>query len=165
MRYDWAGDRAEPGRIRPDPGASRWPADRGSSPSLTHRQRPVVVDTLVGPIPGLRRLLTGCVVATLAVSLTGCSASSTAPTPARRYIFGQITAEDGPTWVVRGIRGATYTVTVTDLTLFGTMFHPITRDQFKVADNVRIAGDISGTAITATAVDFRRQPHVTAAAR
>jgi hypothetical protein len=131
----------------------------------------------VGPIPGLKRLLTGCAIAALAVSVAGCSASSaaaaprasatvarpstsspvTAPTPARRYIFGQITAQDGPTWIVKGIRGATYTVTVTDLTLFGTMFHPITRDQFKVADNVRIAGNISGTAITATAVDFRRR--------
>ena len=122
---------------------------------------------------------------TLAVSVTGCSASSTAPTPeasvavatpsasspgtaptpARRYIFGQITAQDDPTWGVKGIRGTIYTVRVTDLTLFGTMFYPITRDQFKVADNVRIAGDISGTAITATAVNFHRQPHVTAPTR
>jgi hypothetical protein len=116
----------------------------------------------------------GSVVVALVVSLAGCSASPTAPVtkapptavpastsapaPASSYIFGQITAQNGSIWTVRGIHGNVYTVTVTPRTDFGTLFHLRTRDQFKVGDSVRIAGIFSGTAVTANAIDFSKRP-------
>jgi hypothetical protein len=115
----------------------------------------------------------GSVVVALVVSLAGCSvspaapaptaaptavpASTAVPAPASSYIFGQITAQNGSIWTVRGIRGNVYTVTVTHRTDFGTLFHQRTRDEFKVGDNVRIAGIFSGTAVTANAIDFSKR--------
>jgi hypothetical protein len=69
-------------------------------------------------------------------------------------MFGQITAENGSNWTVKGIRGNQYTVTVTPRTDFGSLFHRQTRDQFKVGAKVRIAGVFAGTTVTANAVDF-----------
>jgi hypothetical protein len=89
-------------------------------------------------------------------------AAYTPPPPARRYIFGQITAQRGSVWTVQGIRGNTYTVTITPMTSFGTLFHSVPREQFKVGEAVRVAGNFAGTAVTATAVNFTR--HVTSAA-
>jgi hypothetical protein len=122
---------------------------------------------------GLRRSCTGLAVAALVVSAAGCSTSSTvavvgasstassvsppvASTEApSRYIFGQITAQNGAIWTVQGIHGNTYTATLTALTLYGTVFHRRTRDEFKVGDTVRVAGNITGTTIApATAVDL-----------
>jgi hypothetical protein len=80
-----------------------------------------------------------------------------APASPNRYILGRITAEESSTWTVLGIRGNTYTVSLTPLTMYGSMFHSKSRDQFKPGDNVRIAGDIWGTRITATAVDFSKR--------
>jgi hypothetical protein len=42
------------------------------------------------------------------------------------------------------------------------LFHPVPRDQFKIGNNVRVAGNFAGTAVTATAVSFsarRRSTH------
>jgi len=74
------------------------------------------------------------------------------PPPATRYFYGRIVEQHGPTWVVRGIRGNTYTVTVTGMTSFGTLFHPLRRDQFVVGQRVRVAGNFAGTAVVATAM-------------
>jgi hypothetical protein len=81
--------------------------------------------------------------------------TDTTPSP-RRYILGRIAAQNGPTWTINGIRGNTYTVTTTPLTLYGRPRHGNTGRQFTVGDNVRIAGDIAGTAITATAITMAK---------
>lgn len=116
-----------------------------------------------------RRLGGTLAVVALALSLTACSGQSTRPLtpvsalagprtpppPASRFIYGRITAQSGSTWIVEGIRGNVYTVTITPATSFGNLFHPVPRDQFKIGHNVRIAGNFAGTAVTATAVSFR----------
>jgi hypothetical protein len=87
---------------------------------------------------------------------------NTPPPPATRFIYGRITGQSGSTWIVRGIRGNVYMVTVTPATSFGSLFHPVPRDQFKIGNNVRVAGNFAGTAVTATAVSFsarRRSTH------
>jgi hypothetical protein len=128
-------------------------------------------DLWVGPA----RLYSALAGAALVVSAaSGCSASpSTAaanassvaspagPTAGRtpsRLIHGQITAENGETWTVKGNHGITYTVRLTPLTLYGTLFHRETRDQFKPGDNVRIAGSIFGPVI-APATSVRSSKH------
>jgi hypothetical protein len=120
---------------------------------------------------GGARLRAAAGIAVLAVSVAACApkapptatasstpvAPRTSDKPAKSYIFGKITEQNGMTWTVRGIRGNTYTVRLTELTLFGPLFRPGTRDQFKVGANVRVAGVFSGTTITATAVQFSKR--------
>ena len=116
-------------------------------------------------------LFTAVTAATLALCLAACSgpsvahsrpspttqaAAPTPPPPASRYIFGQITSQRGSVWTVQGIRGNTYTVTITPMTSFGTLFHSLPREQFRVGKAVRVAGNFAGTAVTATAVNFTK---------
>ncbi|HEY1968459.1 MAG TPA: hypothetical protein VGH89_10965 [Pseudonocardia sp.] len=124
---------------------------------------------------GGARLRVAAGIAVLAVGVGACAPKAPPPTPspapapsspgappvagkpAKNYIYGQITEENGLIWTVRGIRGNTYTVRITELTLFGPLFRPGTRDQFKVGARVRVAGVFAGTTITATAVDFSKR--------
>jgi hypothetical protein len=111
------------------------------------------------------RLAKICLSVTLAATvLTGCSApphparalTNSAPPPASRYFYGRIVDQQGPTWTVHGIRGNTYTVTITSMTSFGTLFHPLRRQQFGIGDWIRVACNFSGTSVTATAMKFTK---------
>ena len=106
-------------------------------------------------------VLAGCSSPSTSTSLpaappNGGAATAAPKKPATSYIFGEITAENGSQWTVRGIRGNVYSVTVTPRTDFGSLFHRQSRDQFKVGAKVRIAGIFSGTTVTANAIDFAK---------
>jgi Domain of unknown function (DUF5666) len=123
--------------------------------------------------------------ATTAVLATGCGASST-PSPAapsaspapsappsasgqagRHGVRGTITAEDGSTWTVTTAANRRFTVTVNPQTAFGTRKAPATAQAFPVGAQVRVAGTVSGTAVTATrivAADAAKPPTPAASA-
>jgi hypothetical protein len=119
-----------------------------------------------------KRLALGGLLAAVVTSLTACSSPSTdytqphvsdsaatsLPKPATSYIFGQIVAETPEGWTIKGIRGNTYAVRLTAKTDYGSLFHRANRAQFKIGDNVRVAGIFVGTAVTANAVDFSKPP-------
>jgi hypothetical protein len=70
----------------------------------------------------------------------------------RSCIRGTITAEDGSTWTVTTGANRRFTVTVNPQTAFGTRKAPATAQEFPVGAQVRIAGTVSGSAVTATRV-------------
>jgi hypothetical protein len=75
------------------------------------------------------------------------------PRLAKNYIFGRIAAISGDQWKINGIHGNTYTAHVTTVTMYGDIFRPQHRNDFKVGDDVRIAGEFVGSAVAATAVE------------
>lgn len=123
-----------------------------------------------GRLDGVRLGGIAVVLAVAVAGLAGCassgspslvSPSSASSTPAsavpaghRRQsgIAGQITAVNGSTWTVAARSGKQYTVDITSGTMFGTKQHPATQGQFVVGSQVRIAGTINGSTVTATRV-------------
>jgi hypothetical protein len=125
-------------------------------PRIGSRPAPAAIAVVAAALTANLAACSGPSIAHPRPSSTTAGAAYTPPPPARRYIFGQITAQRGSLWTVRGIRGNTYTVTITPMTSFGTLFHSVRREQFKVGDAVRVAGNFAGTAVTATAVNFTK---------
>jgi hypothetical protein len=80
------------------------------------------------------------------------------PKPAKNYIFGQITHINHDIWTVSGIKGNTYSVRVSSLTVFGDLFNAARRNEFRVGDHVRVAGVFVGTTVNATAIDYADRP-------
>ncbi|KAA2266570.1 hypothetical protein F0L68_02200 [Solihabitans fulvus] len=105
----------------------------------------------------------------LVLALTACGsssgasgASSTPPSPSSSKgksgkhgatgVTGQVTAENGDSWTVTTKAGKQFTVAITPQTQFGTKQQPGTKDQFPVGTAVRVAGQVSGTTVTASRV-------------
>lgn len=80
--------------------------------------------------------------------------TSSAPAARAKHpsVTGRITAENGTSWVVTTKAGKQVTVMITTNTKFGTAASPATEQQFTVGSTVRIAGDLSGTTVTATRI-------------
>jgi hypothetical protein len=102
----------------------------------------------------------------LLLPLSGCGHTAHPPTPkaaaytktssshiAKNYVFGRIAAINGDQWRIDGIHGNVYTAQVSNVTLYGDMFTPQHRSDFRIGDDVRVAGEFVGTAISATAVE------------
>lgn len=103
--------------------------------------------------------------ATTAVLAVGCGSPTPAPaapsaSPApqasghaeKHGVRGTITAEDGSTWTVTTAANRRFTVTVNPQTAFGTRKAPATAQAFPVGAQIRVAGTVSGTAVTATRI-------------
>lgn len=99
------------------------------------------------------------------VAVVGCSHPGAAPSirPAgvvsdephelsKNLLIGKIVTKAADTWAVNGIHGNQYTVRITSMTLFGTLFHPVDAGDFKPGEMVRVAGVFSGPTVTATAI-------------
>jgi hypothetical protein len=59
---------------------------------------------------------------------------------------------------VGGIKGNTYHVRVSSLTVFGDLFNATKRSEFKIGDHIRVAGVFVGTSVNATAIDYAERP-------
>ncbi|HEY1969666.1 MAG TPA: hypothetical protein VGH89_17060, partial [Pseudonocardia sp.] len=70
----------------------------------------------------------------------------------KNRLIGTIVAKNSDSWTVNGIHGNVYTVRITSMTLFGTLFHPVDARDFKAGQLVRVAGVFSGPTVTATAI-------------
>ncbi|MDQ2881119.1 MAG: hypothetical protein M3Y48_07680 [Actinomycetota bacterium] len=69
-----------------------------------------------------------------------------------RALRGTISAENGSTWTLNTVKGATYTINITPTTTFGTKKAPATAQSFPIGAEVVVAGEHSGTTITATRI-------------
>ena len=108
----------------------------------------------LGLLAGMMVVLSGCGTENTVVEPKAASYLQ-APSPrlAKNYIFGRIAAISGNQWRISGIHGNTYTAHVTSATMYGDIFKPQHRSDFKIGDDVRIAGEFVGSAVAATAVE------------
>lgn len=105
----------------------------------------------------------------VALGVSGCEGSAdasiapsvtttVAPAPTssahkpRDGVTGQISSENGTSWVVTTKKGKQITVTITSGTQFGNAAHPATEQQFTVGTTVRVVGAVSGDTVTATRI-------------
>lgn len=121
-------------------------------PKAAQRRR-----TTAGPALVLTTMLagvTGCSFTTGSTPPAASPQSPTAPHTPRhdRRITGQVTAENGPTWTVVNREGRQFTVQITNQTRFGSKQKPATVQQFPVGSEVRVAGALNGTTVTASRV-------------
>lgn len=109
-------------------------------------------------LAGVGLVLAGCggsPLASPAPSSTPPAPTTSAPSAKHHHadgIAGQITAENGSSWTIQTKSGKQYTATINASTQFGTKATPATQQQFTVGEQVRVAGSINGTSVTATRI-------------
>jgi hypothetical protein len=81
------------------------------------------------------------------------AATNPAPRLAKKFIYGRIAKIDGDQWTINGIHGNIYTAHISTVTMYGDLFRPQHRNDFRIGDDVRVAGEFVGPAIAATAVE------------
>jgi hypothetical protein len=114
------------------------------------------IRVLAGALATTAVLAAGCGTGSSASSASPSASATSAPQAsghaARHGIRGTITAEDGSTWTVTNGANHRFTVTVNPQTAFGTRKAPATAQEFPVGAQVRVAGTVSGSVVTATRV-------------
>lgn len=108
----------------------------------------------LGCLAGMLLILPGCGhEKSVSASEPAAHAKPSSTHLSKNYVYGQISGISANQWTINSIHGHIYTAHLTSATMYGDIFKPQHRSDFKIGDDVRVAGEFVGTAIAATAVE------------